>query len=159
MIRHILIPLNTEPWAEAALAPALEIARAAGAQVTLLSVVPTTELALTTAAGVASPAELMVRAEDATEVAATAAAAAIDYLTDLRDRLLKQFADTQAPEIEARVIAGRTVDTILRVAAEGEVDLIALAIRPRRGLRRLLRGPVGEQVVRRWRRPLLLVHV
>ena len=159
MIRHILIPLNTEPWAEAVLAPALEIAQAAGAQVTLLTVVPTTELALTTAAGVASPAELMVRAQDATEVAASAAAAAIDYLTDLRTRLLQPFADTHAPEIEARVIAGRTVETILRVAAESEVDLIALAIRPRSGLRRLLRSPVGTRMVQRWRRPILLVNL
>lgn len=159
MIRHILIPLNTEPWAEAVLAPALEIAQAAGAQVTLLTVVPTAELAFTTAAGVASPAELMVRAEDAAEVAATAAATAIDYLTDLRNRLLQQFADARAPEIEARVIAGRTVDTILRVAAEGEVDLIALAVRPRRGPRHLLRSPVGTRVVRRWRRPILLVNL
>lgn len=159
MIRHILIPLNTEPWAEAALAPALEIAQAAGAQVTLLTVVPTEELALTTAAGVAAPAELMVRAEDATAGAATAAAAAIDYLTALRARLLTQFADAPAPEIEARVIAGRTVETILRVAAEGEVDLIALAIRPRRGLRRLFHSPVGQKVGRRWRRPLLLVSL
>ncbi len=157
MIRHILLPLNMSTSAEAILPHAIEVARGANARLTLLTVVPTAEERITEAAGISAPGELLARAGGATRVAARASEAATEYLSDLRARLLAGCDDAHPLEIDTRVVAGRPGDTILRLAAEIQVDLIAMAGHGRRGLRRApLGGCVGE-VVRRFHGPVLLI--
>jgi len=51
--------------------------------------------------------------------------------------------------VEYRLEEGNAADTILRVAKEAKADLIVMGMHGRTGLRRLLRGSIAEQVVRR----------
>lgn len=59
--------------------------------------------------------------------------------------------------VDFRFHEGDPVRAILGIAEEENVDLVAMASHGRRGLSRLLRGSVTEAVLRRSRRPLLVV--
>lgn len=158
MFRHVLIALDiSDPHTEAVLPCALETARAARARVTLLTVIPTATQELIGLTGIASPGEVLARADDATALAATAAETAHEYLAALRDQILDESENGEALQVAVRVERGRTADAILRMVAEADVDLIAMATHGRRGLRRTLMGSISDEVLRRSDRPLLLV--
>jgi nucleotide-binding universal stress UspA family protein len=57
------------------------------------------------------------------------------------------------------VTVGRAADEIVRVAQERRVDLIVRGARARRGLRRLLRRPVADRVIRKAHIPVLTMDV
>jgi nucleotide-binding universal stress UspA family protein len=57
------------------------------------------------------------------------------------------------------VTVGRTADEIVRVAQERSVDLIIMGAGARRGLRRLLRRPVADKVIRKAHIPVLTMDV
>lgn len=59
--------------------------------------------------------------------------------------------------VDVRFQEGDPVESILRIAAQEDVDLVAMASRGRRGLSRRLRGSVTEAVLRRSARPLLVI--
>jgi len=57
------------------------------------------------------------------------------------------------------VTVGGVADEIVRVANERSVDLIVMGARARRGLRRLLRRPVADRVIRRAHIPEITMDV
>jgi hypothetical protein len=57
-----------------------------------------------------------------------------------------------------RAVIGQPVTTIVDVAREADVDLIAMATHGRGGLKRLLMGSVTDATLQRSRLPLLLVR-
>jgi nucleotide-binding universal stress UspA family protein len=57
------------------------------------------------------------------------------------------------------VTVGRAADEIVRVAQERSVDLIVMGARVRRGLRRLLRRPVADKVIRKAHIPVITLDV
>lgn len=134
-VRRILVTLDGSRFSEEALAPALELARATGAKLSLLEVV-------TRYTGLV---RLLHPAERTAE-------AAEQFLREVRHRIPPELGPVDVRVVEnANAAAG-----IAGEARRGDVDLIAMATHGRGGLRRLLLGSVAESVVRSSRVPVLL---
>ena len=143
MYRKILIPTDGSACANHAVAEALELAKAIGAEVTFLYAL---ENPLTT--GTASPEalpysaqlweDLKAMANEALESAAEAAKAAGVKATAVR-------VDNRAP-----------VQAILE--AEADHDLVVMGTHGRRGFNRWMFGSVAEGALRRAKRPFLLIR-
>lgn len=145
MYNRVVVSLDGSPVAEAALAPAIEFARLAGATVHLVRVVDDTWL---TRYGVIG---LPVAAESASDILAEEHDDAGRYLATLR----AQLAQTGIP-ITAELRRGRAADEIRAAVAEG--DLLAIATHGRSGFSRFALGSVAEEVARRMQTPVLLCH-
>jgi nucleotide-binding universal stress UspA family protein len=143
MYRKILIPTDGSACANHAVAEALELAKAIGAEVTFLYAL---ENPLTT--GTASPEalpysaqlweDLKAMANEALESATEAAQAAQVKATAVR-------VDNRAP-----------VQAILE--AEVDHDLVVMGTHGRRGFNRWMFGSVAEGALRRAKRPFLLIR-
>ena len=144
MFKRILIPLDDSPQSARALAHAIPFARAFEAECTLLTVVPD---AVPVAAGNAGSAERTHAVTDFTDEWLDAEA----RLVDAREHLLQD--EFMPAVIEVR--PGQTVEQIVKVASEGHFDLIVLSTFD--GEDRF-HGSVADEVIRRTRIPLLLVH-
>jgi nucleotide-binding universal stress UspA family protein len=125
-IRRILVALDGSPFSGEALAPAIDLARATGAAISLLEVV-------TRHSG-------LVRLFHPAERSAEAA-----------EKGLRGVAERIPPElgqVDVRVVEhGSAAGGILMEARQGDVDLVVMATHGRGGLRRLLLGSVAESVV------------
>jgi len=131
-MNRILIATDFSPHAEAALAHAVEFAKAFDAELHVLNVqVPY---------GPTSP--LLDRYPHEEE--------AHRALRDL------EVGVTQAVRTLVRGVAA--APTILTYADDHDVDLLVMGSHGRRGLRRVLLGSVTEEVLRAGRRPVLTVH-
>lgn len=141
-IEHILVTTDLSPEALRACAPAAELARMAGARITLLHVV---ESAGGTPHG----------APFAPEIAAPDAE---DRLRDVRPHLQEQaaaFANDVTVSLDA-VVSGDVAGEIAEYAKRNGVGLIALSTHGRTGFRHLALGSVAEAVVRRSSVPVLV---
>ena len=81
---------------------------------------------------------------------------------DLEARKILQTPESELPEVPSCAWkrlqrTGEAVEEIIRVAAEQDVDLIAMATQGHEGVLDALRGSVTEQVVRRAPCPVLAV--
>jgi nucleotide-binding universal stress UspA family protein len=78
----------------------------------------------------------------------------------VREYLERVAADLKASglRVETQAEMGHVVSTILRVAHERQVGLIAMATHGRGGLQRLMLGSVASDTLRRAQVPLLLVR-
>lgn len=132
--RHVLAPLDGSDLAEQALAAALVTARLAKARVTLLRVV-TPHLAIARPAPVTrlDRADLARQRRDAE-----------DYLRGVAEHLRREG----VPVVTRVVVSGDPARAILRSAAAGRADLIAMATHARGRLGRFLRGSVSDKVLR-----------
>ena len=139
VFHNLLVALDGTPMAEEILAPAGELAKRMGAALTLLRVVPALpEGAKATAAG--EPLADKLRAE------------AHVYLQRIAGSLRERG-------IQARtsiVAHAHPAAAILREAATGDHDVIALETHARRGLPRLFLGSVADKVVRGTSIPVLV---
>ena len=61
-------------------------------------------------------------------------------------------------DVNAHVRYGDEVEEILDHAAQKEIDLVAMATRPHRGVRHFFRGCVAEKVLRHTPKPVFLVQ-
>jgi nucleotide-binding universal stress UspA family protein len=126
-IRRILVPMDGSRHSVEALAPAIELARATSAALTLLEVV--------------SQHGALVRFLHPADRSAEAA-----------ERSLREISQRVPPElgpVEVRVVEqGNAAAGILMETRRGDVDMVAMATHGRGGLRRLLLGSVAESVVR-----------
>jgi nucleotide-binding universal stress UspA family protein len=128
-----------------ALRQAAELARATGAELTLLHVVPPARAATVAAGVLAGAGDDVVRS----------------MLAALEEEL-------QPWKAEAERLAGRPVtlvvapgvpaDGIVRFARDGGFDLVVLATHGHTGVRRLVLGSVAERVVREATVPVLVVR-
>jgi nucleotide-binding universal stress UspA family protein len=131
----VLVALDGSSFSAEALAPAIDVARALGAALTLLEVV-------TRHSGLV---RLLHPAERSAEAA---------------ERSLRAVANRIPPElgpVEVRVLEhGSATGGILHGAKLEEADLLVMATHGRGGLRRLLLGSVAEHVTRSSPIPVLL---
>jgi nucleotide-binding universal stress UspA family protein len=135
MLDKILVPLDGSVTAEAILPHVRRLLRRKDSEVILLRV--------------ANP----PAAEEQMMVIEASLAAAREYIVGIKDRLEQQGVRVRA---EARM--GPPAGTILDMAEEEGVSLIALATHGRTGLRRALFGSVAEHVVRKSPVPVFTVR-
>ncbi len=150
MYRKILVPLDGSDHAALALAPAKEFARAFGATLLLIEVVPTGGAALAMATDVATGA--MTDPAAITTDVAVREQAAEGYISAVAQQLA-------AEGIEAAYAVGRGDEggSIIEAAEREQADLIVMATHQRGALGRLFRGSVADDVVRRARMPVLII--
>lgn len=144
MYQKILVPLDGSERAERVLPHAKALAQRMNAKVVLLQIVnPRLELPGEMGASVAlHNTELERRTTEARE-----------YLKNLEHGLA-----SEGLEVKIRLSYGPVVETIVAVAAEERVDLIAMASHGRGGLSRVFYGSTASGVLQRVDRPLLVVR-
>jgi nucleotide-binding universal stress UspA family protein len=134
-IRRVLVTLDGSGFSEEALVPAIDLARATGARLTLLEVV-------TRHSGLV---RLLYPAERSAEAA---------------EANLRAVADRVPPElgtVDVRVVEhASATGGILAEARAAEADVVVIATHGRGGLRRLLLGSVAETVVKAAPVPVLV---
>ncbi len=143
MYQRILVPLDGSKRAEAILPQVESLAQQCGATIILLEVLePLTHYA-------------------ATVVPDLIAAGATQRTTEVRRYVheLQESLQVRGLPVSAIVKRGPVVETILDVAKEEAVDLIALASHGYSGLARFLHGSVAAEILHRVRVPLLIQHV
>ena len=143
MYRKILIPTDGSACANHAVAEALELAKAIGAEVTFLYAL---ENPLTT--GTASPEALPYSAqlwEDLKAMANEALESATEAAKVAQVKATAVRVDNRAP-----------VQAILE--AESDHDLVVMGTHGRRGFNRWMFGSVAEGALRRAKRPFLLIR-
>lgn len=135
MLERILVPLDGSVTAEAILPHVRRLLRRHDSELVLLCV--------------ANPPPV----EEQMTILEASIAAAREYIMGVKTRLEQQGVRVKA---EARV--GPPAGTILDVAGEEGVSLIALATHGRTGLKRALFGSVAEQILRKSPVPVLAVR-
>jgi nucleotide-binding universal stress UspA family protein len=121
--KHILVPMDWSQASHRAFHLAVSLARGHDAQLTLLYAVPLQALMY------GPPPE--------------------SYLNHLYEELCRLRPSDPKVRVRHLVAEGAPVATILNAARESGCDLIVMGTHGRRGLNRLLRGSVAEEVVRR----------
>jgi nucleotide-binding universal stress UspA family protein len=137
-ITTILVPLDGSALAEAALLPAIELARERGAKVVLLRAAE-------------AHARPMV---DPTEAQVAAVREAEQYVAGVRDRVRQRG----VADVEASVWYGAPAQAIVEAAQFRKADLIVMSSHGRSGLGRLVLGSVAETVLRSTAVPILLIR-
>lgn len=134
-IHRILVTLDGSHFSEEVLGPALDLARAVGARLSLIEVV-------TRSGGLAR----LLRPAD------RSAESADRFLRDVRGRIPEDLG-----AVDVRVVEkGNPAAGIIGEANREDIDLVAMATHGRGGFRRLILGSVAEAVVRNSRVPVLL---
>ena len=133
----ILIPLDGSEMAEAAIAPALEMAQA-GSSLILMR---------------AADARILP-GTDAIDAQVQAVREAEDYLAGVKARLEK----TGTKGVETHVWYGPAAPAVVEAARVQKVDLIVMSTHGRSGLGRIIFGSVAESVLRGTRVPIFLVR-
>ena len=131
MFKELLVPLDATPEAAVALRPALTLARATGARISLVQVTP------------AAPGD---RAED------EAAAAELGL-----ERVAAELG-AAGVALTTNVRRGSPAEQIVAEAEERDADLIVMATHAYSGLRRWVHGSVADQLLHTTTTPLLLVR-
>jgi len=139
-LRHLLVPTDFGPAADAALEHALEVAVALEAKLTLLHV-----------AWVA-PATSTACAEDFSFPSGELASKANALLERLAAR-----ARARHVAVETLIVGGEVWEMILAAAQDRSVDMIVMGTHGRTGVPRFLVGSVAERVVRLAALPVLVV--
>ena len=147
--KHILVPTDLSDEAEATFAQAVEFARVSSGTIHLVSVVQEAvnlRMAVLSHAAMAS-----------TEIDQVAAS----LVERTRQKLEEKAAAIRARGVECQVKAVEGLSparTILDIAAEQSIDLIAIATHGRGGLKRFLLGSVAERIVREAPCPVLVMR-
>jgi nucleotide-binding universal stress UspA family protein len=141
MYKKILAPLDGSPLSEIALSHAVEISRATGAELILLTVVQDALAAVPEAAVHAKPRAIYKRA-----------IRGYRYLQGLTTRLTGE-----GIKIRTKILEGDPAATILCYAHRENVDAIVMGTHGRSGLSKLFWGSVAEKVALTTKRPVVLV--
>ena len=136
--KTILVPLDGSSLAEAALAPAMEIARENDGKLILLR---------------AAVAHTLPMA-DLTEAQVEAVREAELYLTGAKARA----AGGGVTDVDISVWYGQPVEAIVEATRFRRADLIVMSSHGRSGVRRLVLGSVAESVLRMTTVPVLLIR-
>ncbi|MCA9873616.1 MAG: universal stress protein [Anaerolineales bacterium] len=129
----ILVCLDGSPLAEQVLDPILTIAKAVGAEVSLLRVVP--------------PSHVVIETHAMEQLLDTVESLERDMAETYLNQLLVKLADREMP-IAAQVVLGPVAETIIDTAVTQQVDLIAMSSHGRSGIGRWVYGSVAEKVLR-----------
>jgi len=144
--REILLPLDGSPLAEAALPPALELARLFGLPVSLLEVVQPLS--------VATDPPLPFPAFYDEQITGELRRQAQDYLDSMTERLRERGIDAHGAATLGWSVAG----TLLELARPERTALVVMATHGRGGLKRALTGSVTDKLVRGADVPVLVVR-
>ena len=134
----ILVPLDGSVVAEGALAPAIDLARAAGAKLVLLR------------AAEAHPRPMA----DPVEAQVSVMGGAQDYLASVRERVL----GAGVADVEVSAWYGAPVEAIVEAARYRGADMIVMSSHGRSGVARLVMGSVTETVLRATTVPVLVIR-
>jgi nucleotide-binding universal stress UspA family protein len=134
----ILVPLDGSALAEAALGPAIELARERGAKLLLLR---------------AAEAHTFPMA-DPTESQVAAVRDAEQYLAGVRDATKR----ASVADVDVTVWYGPPAQAIVEAAQYRKADLIVMSSHGRSGFGRLVLGSVAETVLRSTAVPILLIR-
>lgn len=134
-VRRMLVALDGSAFSEEVLAPALDLAGATGAGISLVEVV-------TRRPGLMS----MLRPGE------RSAEAADRFLREVRARIPDEYGSVDVRVVEQ----GNAAAGIVKETGRDDIDLVAMATHGRGGLRRMVLGSVAESVVRRAQVPVLL---
>lgn len=142
MYKKILVPLDGSPLAEAVLPHAQALVTSDDAQIILLrvSVDPAAEFSFS------DPAL-------ASELIDNLEAESLSYLQSIRSRL--QHAGLHTSFL---IRQGPVAETVLRVAAEVQADVVAMSTHGRSGVSRWLLGSIASRVVNHSPIPVLLIR-
>lgn len=163
-IRRILVPLDGSELAASALPGAADLARATGAQITLLRAMPEP----LEAAARAGSARVVMSMTDSmlagtsrqrSEPIPDVYAAAVEHEREAAQSSLDLAAAPllrQDLKVDSVVMFGPAAECILDVARERDVDLVAIATHGRSGIRRFLAGSVAERIIRYSETPVCL---
>jgi nucleotide-binding universal stress UspA family protein len=155
MYTKVLVPLDQSELAETILPHATEVARRFDAELILLNVVPGLNEMLR-AAGPVTPSMVTPIPSDPQFVQQSIDAAVESgqhYLDELVARL-----KGQGLNVRSVLAQGPTARTILQVAGDESVSLIAMCTHGHSGLARTFLGSVADEVVRESQRPVLLLR-
>lgn len=144
MYKKILVPLDGSPRAEKILPHVEDIALLRKAKILLLQVVR-----LGLYGGEITTASIQAHLDDFKRRSDQA----LQYL----DGIGGEFRE-KGIQVKRMVESGPVVETILRIASQENVDLVAMASHGRGGLSRVFYGSVAAGVLHRIDRPLLLVR-
>ncbi len=145
MYKKILVPLDGSELAEKVLPHATALAKGAGAEVTLATVVQLTLGAV--------GAKLEAIPEAAAERRAALKAEAMIYLEKVQR-------DLKGQGVQARSVAleGDVAHEIITYAEREGFDLVAMATHGRSGIDRFVMGSIAEKVTRSTLKPVLLIR-
>jgi len=149
LCRRLLVPLDGSPMAEAALEPAMTLARIFGAELLLVMVVPTLA---TLTDDRAAAAKLMPTA--GTALLDAEAREGLSYLDGVMARLPRDGIPAAR-----RVDRGEPVRVLLDLLARGDADLTVMATHGRSGVSAVWAGSVASRLVAHTPRPLLLIRI
>ena len=143
---EILVALDGSPLAEAALEPAIEVARLWDAELALVQVVsPLTA---------ASNPHLTFPASYSDQVTAMRRESADDYIRDVAERVRES-----GVRVSGAAVIGRTVpETLIDLTEPERVGLMVVATHGLGGVRRMVLGSVADKVVRGANVPVLVVR-
>jgi nucleotide-binding universal stress UspA family protein len=137
-LKTILVPLDGSTVAEAALAPAVALAREAGAKLVLLRAAEAHTLP--TADPIAAQVDVMREAEE--------------YLARTRAKVM----GAGIVDVEVSAWYGPAVEAIVEAARYRDADLIVMSSHGRSGVARLVIGSVTERVLRGTSVPILVIR-
>jgi nucleotide-binding universal stress UspA family protein len=137
-VKTVLVPLDGSIFAEAALAPATDLAREAGATMVLLRAAEAHTLPM------ADPIEAQVQVIREAEEYLAAARAGVMALG--------------VADVEVSAWYGRPAEAIVDAARYRKADLIVMSSHGRSGMGRLVLGSVAESVLRATAVPILLIR-
>jgi nucleotide-binding universal stress UspA family protein len=137
-VKTILVPLDGSAVAEAALAPAIDLARGAGARLVLLRAAQAHTLPL--ADPIAAQVDVMHEAQE--------------YLAATRERVLA----AGVGDVEVSAWYGPAAESIVEAARYRHADLIVMSSHGRSGVSRLVLGSIAESVLRATAVPILLIR-
>ncbi|HSB40916.1 MAG TPA: universal stress protein [Methylomirabilota bacterium] len=134
----ILVPLDGSELAEAAIAPALEMAQAGSSVISLMRAAVARTLPGT----------------DVIDAQILAVREAEDYLAGVKEKLEK----TGVGRVETHVWYGPAGPAIVEAAQMQKADVIVMSSHGRSGLGRIIFGSVAEAVLRGTRVPIFLIR-
>lgn len=146
MFKQILIPLDGSPYAEKAIAPALEIAQAFDSEITLVRVPEPMRNKLDDLEGGHQIYET-IRSQQIKEISAYLMA----IQTDLRSK-------GYAVHIKIVTTGANPSSCLLNLLFSNNFDLVVMTTHGRRGVEKWIMGSVSDRVVKNTTTPILLIH-
>lgn len=148
-VASVLVPLDATPNAEGALDLATTFAESCGAAIHLMNVVPTVETV--TGDRLAAARLTPISTAEALKVEETYAQ---DYLSRMMSTL-----QARGLNVDATVFRGEVGPSIARAVQQFEADIVIIATHGRAGLDAMYTGSVGQTIMARATRPILLVKI
>lgn len=145
-LSEILVPLDGSPLAEAALEPAMELARLWDAEISLVQVVR--PVILTSGDPLSFPSGY------SDQVTAIRRDSAQDYIRDVAERLRELGIRSTG----VAVIGEPVAETLINLSAPERVGLMVVATHGLGGLKRLVLGGVADKLVRAANVPVMVVR-